>query len=329
MEIEGQKFKIEDIYNNIITIPDCFVFGKNKLGVGHGEAKLYLGSKNTMRDFFGNEGFSINCFLLKSDLLVYLNTLKQEYLSPSQDYVGKADFPNLWKERINKVNSLPNIIKFSVTDQKQIAGIRGYVNSKNDGYNLIRELSLPLVTYISIMKLVEKSGALIFYWKLFVDYEIIYEKKNGPLVFYYGKKTDEDKKSSTKEKNKLEEYSQARIGQGQYRQKLLEECPYCPITMLSDERLLIASHIKPWALCNDKEKTDPKNGYILSPLYDKLFDKGFITFTEDKHMLVSNWLSQTNMKRLNLKNNLHIPLLPMDEKRIQYLKFHINNIFKK
>lgn len=330
MEICGENFKIEDIYDSIVTIPDCFVTGKNKLGTGHGEAKLYFGTKNTMHKFFGNEGFSVTCFLLKSDLLIYLNTLKEEYFSPSQNYVGKSNFPNLWKERVNKVNSLPDIIKFQVIDQEQIVGSRGYVNSQSDGYNLIRELSLPLVTYISVMKLVDKSNSTIFYWKLFVDYEIIYEKKNGPLVFSYGKKTENDKTSNIKEEDTLEENrQQARVGQGLYREKLLKECPYCPITMLNDERLLIASHIKPWALSNDEEKIDPKNGYILSPLYDKLFDKGFITFTKDKRMLVSDWLSPSNKTRLNLKNNIYIPLLPMDKKRIKYLQFHIDNIFKK
>jgi hypothetical protein len=44
--------------------------------------------------------------------------------------------------------------------------------------------------------------------------------------------------------------SHARIGQGKYREKLLKQCPICPITLVSDDRLLIASHIKPWAKSN-------------------------------------------------------------------------------
>lgn len=34
------------------------------------------------------------------------------------------------------------------------------------------------------------------------------------------------------------------VVQGKYREKLLEECPFCQIRMVNDERLLIASHIK-------------------------------------------------------------------------------------
>jgi len=55
------------------------------------------------------------------------------------------------------------------------------------------------------------------------------------------------------------EISKAREGQGKYRELLLEQCHFCLITMISDERLLIASHIKPWAASSDDEKIDPYN----------------------------------------------------------------------
>lgn len=74
------------------------------------------------------------------------------------------------------------------------------------------------------------------------------------------RKIAKDKKSEEKSKN----IRQARDGQGKYREQLLEQCHFCPITMISDERLLIASHIKPWAASNDTEKTDPCNGYMIS-----------------------------------------------------------------
>ena len=77
-----------------------------------------------------------------------------------------------------------------------------------------------------------------------------------------------------------------REGQQKYREKLLEQCPYCPFTMVADDRLLIASHIKPWAVADEKERVDPCNGYMLTPTYDRLFDQGFITFTEDRHVHV-------------------------------------------
>ena len=116
--------------------------------------------------------------------------------------------------------------------------------------------------------------------------------------------------------------------QAQYRRLLLEECPFCPITRIADERLLIASHIKPLRDSNEEEAYDPKNGYMLSPLYDKLFDQGFISFDSDRRLIVSNWLSPSNQERCRLNNGEFIQLLPMDERREFYLTYHRQFVFK-
>ena len=98
--------------------------------------------------------------------------------------------------------------------------------------------------------------------------------------------------------------------------------------MVAEERLLIASHIKPWAVSDDKEKIDPKNGFMLTPLYDKLFDKGYMTFTNDKHMILSNWISKNTYDKLGVVDNKYIQMLPLDEKRIEYLEYHRTSVFK-
>ena len=330
MIILGNNFNIKETFDSFMTVPDCIVTAKNKLGGGHGEAKFYISSKEDMRNFYGGTGFAAKCFLLKSDLLAYMNAVKIEYTNPSQNYRGKEELPILWQQRMRMIEGLADVIEFNIYDQTQIAGPRGYVNSKDAGYQIIREISLPLVTYISAMQLIDNGGSIIYYWKLFVDFDAISEIKNGALVFKYGKMGNDEidiPQPAEKEKNKIAEIRNARNGQGKYREQLLNECPYCPITMINDERLLIASHIKPWAASDDKEKIDPKNGYMLSPLYDKLFDRGFITFTDDRHMIVSEWISPQNCKRMNLKNNTFIQALPMDNKRMEYLKFHRSSVF--
>ena len=217
---------------------------------------------------------------------------------------------------------------FEANDQVQIKGPRGYVNSTDEGYKIIRTLALPLISYISSMMLIQPNGNVAYYWKLFVDFDAIAEKKNGALVFNYGKKNIDKDGEVVKESKVSEESNYARQGQGKYREKLLEECPYCPITMVNDERLLIASHIKPWAVSNEKEKVDPKNGFMLSPLYDKLFDRGFITFTNDKHMILSNWISPKNYERLGIVNDTYYQRLPLDDKRVEYLEYHRSSVFK-
>ena len=90
----------------------------------------------------------------------------------------------------------------------------------------------------------------------------------------------------------------------------------------------IASHIKPWAASDNKEKVDPYNGYMLTPLYDKLFDRGFITFTENRHLILSDFISPLTWKKLGIKNDVFVQNLLMDDKRIEYLKFHQQSVFK-
>ena len=214
-----------------------------------------------------------------------------------------------------------------MSDQNQIGGPRGYINSEDDGYQIVRTLALPLASYISVMRVVDRSGNSFFYWKLFVDFDAIANKKSQPLVLTYGKKNIVPAVVAPKVDDK-KKTSRGRIGQDKYREALLLECPFCPITLVNDERLLTASHIKPWAVSNEKERVDPKNGFMLSPLYDRLFDQGFITFTPEKNMLVSNWLAPKNCERLSLKNNTYIQRLPLDDKRLVYLEYHRKCVFK-
>lgn len=330
MKIDGEELETLGIFPNMITVPDSMVIGSNKIGGGNGEAKLYIASKEDMYNFYGTEKFEAKCFMLKKDLISYLVAVKNEYLQPSQDYRKKDELPRLWQERMNLVENLDDVIFFTVKDQYQISGARGYVNSEDAAYKLIRTLALPIISYIYVAKLGNESNPL-FYWKLFVDFLAVNEIKNGALVFKYGKSKatpGEPTETSRKKDERERDIRNARNGQGNYRKNLLEQCRFCPFTMIADERILIASHIKPWAASEDNEKADPYNGYILSPMFDKLFDRGFITFTNDRHVKLSQFLSPLTWKQIGLKDNAFVQSLPMDEKREQYLKFHHENVFK-
>lgn len=328
MIIDGQNFNVVDTLDSSITVPDCFVTPGSKIGGGNGEAKLYIAPKGVMYPFFGNEGFHAKCFLLKRDLVSYMNALHVEYLHPSQPYRAADKMPALWKDRMEAIQALPEVIEFTVHSQDQIIGDRGYVNSKDYGYQLIRKISLPLVSYISVMQLTDPIGDTIYYWKLFADFDAISDKK-AAFVYMYGKKGERTEyQPQPKESTRQSEIRRARQGQGLYREKLLAECPFCPITMINDERLLIASHIKPWVVSTDKEKLDHKNGFMLSPLYDKLFDRGFMTFSDDRKIILSNWISPANKRRLGVNDGQFIQMLPLDDERQTYLEFHRSSVFK-
>lgn len=80
-----------------------------------------------------------------------------------------------------------------------------------------------------------------------------------------------------------------RVNQKFFREAVLSSYnSTCCITGLSNPELLIASHIKPWALCDAVEKTNPKNGLCLNALHDRAFDRGFITISDKYRIIVSS-----------------------------------------
>lgn len=321
IQLLNEPFKVLDTKEKI-TIADSFVVRQNKIGGGNGEAKLYIGQENQeTRDFFGIYGFGIKCFLLKKDLLKYLEETKQEYLNPEQPYLNREILPNLWNERLKKVSELPERIEFEVTEQTQIDGPRIYIKSNDKAYKLIRELSLPNITYISAVKLLDDNGKVYYYFRLFADYF-------GDVQHPYTVEKEQqeiDELENTEEKKVL---SRARIGQGKYRDELLKLCPFCPITLVSDDRMLIASHIKPWAKSSDFEKTDPLNGFMLSPTFDFMFDRGFLSFTDDKKSILSPFLSKMTYSKLGISDGKTFSHLPVDGRK-EYLEYHRTELLKR
>lgn len=125
--------------------------------------------------------------------------------------------------------------------------------------------------------------------------------------------------------------NKVRIGQNDFRNNLFKEINHCPITGINEKRLLIASHIKPWVHCNNDERLNPKNGFLFSPLYDKLFDKsvGLITFTLNKEVLLSKKiLNDYNIKRINIEHKQVFENLPI-QGREEFLEYHRKHIFQK
>jgi len=117
-----------------------------------------------------------------------------------------------------------------------------------------------------------------------------------------------------------------RLGQAQFRKKLILSLKRCPITKIDDPRILNASHVKPWVMSNNRERLDIRNGLLLSPTFDKLFDRGFITFTLDKKILISNTISSKNIDRLGICNGQKIQDLPISGRK-EYLEYHQQKIF--
>lgn len=83
-----------------------------------------------------------------------------------------------------------------------------------------------------------------------------------------------------------------RQGQNVFRDAVLSSYEFkCCVTGVVDQRLLVASHIRPWSE-DELNRLNPRNGLCLSTLYDRAFDIGLITFSEDHELMVSSELER-------------------------------------
>ncbi len=94
----------------------------------------------------------------------------------------------------------------------------------------------------------------------------------------------------------------ARRGQGKFRANVEAIERSCRLTGITNPTLLIASHIKPWRLCETaEERLDGMNGLLLTPDADLLFDRGFISFEDDGEVLVSPRVDRADLSRLGFE----------------------------
>ncbi len=118
---------------------------------------------------------------------------------------------------------------------------------------------------------------------------------------------------------------QARRGQGLFRSRVRAFEPRCRVTSVSSDKLLIASHIKPWSASTNQERLDGNNGLFLSPHVDKLFDGGFITFSAKGTMRVSPLLDRDVLPKWHIDPTANVGAFSKDQ--AFFLEHHVSQVF--
>ncbi|WP_339660731.1 HNH endonuclease [uncultured Polaribacter sp.] len=269
------------------------------------------------------------CFFSKTNFQKYLRDAKTEYFAQEQFYHNNIS--EYYNERLQKVNSLEsNQIFFSIYDasdnlsQKQN---RGYVRSDDSIWKLWRELILPSVSYLSILKLVpidNNNAEPLFYFRILLDYQF--------RSFVHPKSLTTEQELEKEDIESREIKRTYRKGSEKYRREVINYMPQCPFTKITDERLLIASHIKPYNICIKNNENDQAldylNGLALSPTYDKLFDQGYITFSDNGELICGTQLSSYTWEKLNINPNAKNKMRIYPEEREMYLDYHRNYVFQ-
>ncbi len=319
-----------------VTVADSFVSRENKLGSGNGETRLYVGGRSIRSDFFGEYGFKVFARLRKSELIRFLEEMEHEYKNPKLEYRAKSQLPKIWEERLSTLLSLPDEeIDFYVYDTQRNSRTsderRIYIDSEDDAYHFLHELPLSGSARISIVKY-EENSKKVFEFKLIPDFD---GYTRPPALVQM-----EQEILSALEKNEtnpnaitsVERLVSARVGQMNFRKSLLlSAAAKCAFTGITDPSLLIAGHIKPWAVSNSIERLSSQNGLLFTPTYDRLFNNGYISFEDDRSLLVSPLLSKSTLSLLGLVEGekIEIALLgPNNRERRGFMKYHRENIYR-
>lgn len=116
-----------------------------------------------------------------------------------------------------------------------------------------------------------------------------------------------------------------RVNQGVFRELLLRRYKKCCLCGVSEPKLLVASHIKPWSESEALEKLDVDNGFIFCPNHDRLFDGGWISFADDGSIKISDSLNDVDRVFMNVNSDMKIKINDGNKK---YLEFHREKIFR-
>ncbi len=281
----------------------------------------------------GNRGEILNTMVSKGDFLFFHRSIgKKLYITAFYEVekvlgIQKARMDNtimvnyrnhhLFNDKVQE----NEVIVFGNPDKSVILDTPLEVNRE-----LLIELSIPynpspnqtelgalsskfrnwfLLTESQVRLILQKANPL--YNESFLELE---KELNSPIVL---------------EKTEKELITKARIGQSIFKRELLVDEKKCKLCGVSDERFLVASHIKPWSQSNHKERLDVNNGLLLCPNHDALFDKGYISFKDDGAILISISLDESTKVFLNINETMNIR---MNNSQQQYMKWHRENIFE-
>lgn len=200
--------------------------------------------------------------------------------------------------------------KFSITKYSEMTALRKAINQRLEGISALIGATKYNACQDQIKRLVDKYLNIIIYLENITPSEEAYISK---II------NDKSTPNTTKE-----EIVNNRIGQATFRDKLIKlwgnSCQVTGATILIN-----ASHIKPWAVATPEERLDPFNGFLLSPVFDRAFDQGHLSFLDGGEAIFSNSF-MINKKAFEVPENPKIKIIsPFG---FNYLSYHRSYIFK-
>lgn len=231
----------------------------------------------------------------------YLSEFKTLYRNPNFNSDEVLKNLNKYLEKSNYIEFYSDLVFISDAQPKPyFKWFRDIDEIKNDDFEFIKQFLIPKITYWNFKINSFQNDSLEVTWK--ITYSKLDEiNKDSELKKRY--KTTEEflieevlSKVSDFSENDIETIKEAiikvRIGQSGFRNRLLKTHKKCLFTDVSKEELLLAGHIKPWYESSNLERIDANNGILLTPTFDKLFDKFLISFDENGSVIYSTNITE-------------------------------------
>lgn len=177
--------------------------------------------------------------------------------------------------------------------------------------------------WLNIRSQKKHSSELLNYLRDFLKCDIPEPNYNNPINDLEEYRTSYSGLSETERETVV----QSRVGQGRFRNNLINYWKCCAVTGCKVISLLRASHIKPWRDCNNEERLDTYNGLLLVPNLDSAFDNGFISFSNGGLILISSKLDKKAKKRLGINEEMMIR--KVEQNHIKYLDYHRKEVLLK
>jgi len=254
-------------------------------------------------------------YIFREDMTGFYLTLNQGVTSVGQEI--KKGYRSILKKRADslrmQINYDPQLFSVEHIDLRKGNSTKSHLPGDYEAGNIISK-------FYSLAN-VPQEDELVRDLKLMLSiYSQLVATKNLTSTSQEEKDVVEEINNSERTPTQKQRLIDARLGQGKFRRDVVRIEKNCRITGTSDIAFLIASHIKQWSKSNDTEKLDGNNGLLLSPHVDKLFDKGFISFSDNGEILIKDEAKDV-FKRWNLQET---NVGSFNKKQQEYLAYHRN-----
>jgi hypothetical protein len=146
---------------DFVTVADSWV-KKNKLKetTGHGEAKLMIGSDPMPYEFFRSN--TARCYFDRDSIFEYFFEVKYVYIKNYHLFRRGVDMMEDWANYFNEFKQFNSKDFFFNIFIPKITKKHVYINSKDEIYEFIRRIAIPIKSFFKIEEIIEEDGQYLY-----------------------------------------------------------------------------------------------------------------------------------------------------------------------